>query len=366
MLNNLGIYIHVPFCTNICSYCDFCKIYYNKKYINNYLNNLEQEIKSRYKNEQINSIYIGGGTPTSLDLEELEKLLNITKIFKTNSQIEFTIESNIESLNEDKIKLLTKYNVNRISLGVQSFNKDILKILNRHHTKEQTINIIKKLKTNGLTNINIDLIYGIIPNREALKKDIETFLSLKIPHISCYSLIIEPNTYLSINNYKNIDEEIEYGDYNYIEKILQDNNYSHYEISNYSLKGYESTHNINYWNNGNYYGFGLSAVSFVGNKRISNTKNLTKYLQGSYIDTIDEETKDIEMSNTMILGLRKIEGINIINFKNKYNEDIKEVFDIDSLLKDKLLLLEDNYLKINPKYLYLSNEILLNFLERKI
>ena len=129
MQSFLGIYIHIPFCTNICNYCDFCKIFYNKKYINNYLDNLEKEIKSRYKGEIVNSIYIGGGTPTSLDKDELERLFKITKIFNKSKDIEFTIESNVESLNLDKIKLLKKYSVNRVSIGVQSFDKDICKIL---------------------------------------------------------------------------------------------------------------------------------------------------------------------------------------------------------------------------------------------
>ena len=313
----------------------------------------------------MNSIYIGGGTPTSLDKDELERLFKITKIFNKSKDIEFTIESNVESLNLDKIKLLKKYSVNRVSIGVQSFDKDILKLLNRNHNKEKTIDIIKKLKTNGLTNINIDLIYGIIPNRDVLKKDLDIFLELDIPHISCYSLIIEPHTYLYINDYHNIDDNIEYDDYKYIRDRLLDNNYNHYEISNYSKLGYESSHNINYWDNGNYYGFGLSAVSFIDNKRISNTKNLSKYLKGNYIDSIELEDKDIRMSNTMILGLRKIDGVNINSFKDIYNEDINKVFDIDKLLEDKLLMIEDGYLKINPKYLYLSNEILINFLERK-
>jgi oxygen-independent coproporphyrinogen-3 oxidase len=365
MSNFLGVYIHIPFCTSICSYCDFCKIYYNKKYINSYLDNLEIEIKNRYQDELVNSIYIGGGTPTSLSYQELERLLNITKVFKTTSNLEFTIESNIDSLDEEKIKLLKKYNINRISLGVQSFNQKCLNILNRTHTKEDTINIINKLKHNGLTNINIDIIYGIIDDIEVVKEDIKTFLTLDIPHISCYSLIIEPNTYLSLNNYKNIDEDIEYKQYELITKLLKENNYNHYEISNYAKDNYQSLHNLNYWNNGNYYGFGLSSVSFLNNYRITNTKNLSKYLQGNYLDNQVLEDKDTLMSNTMILGLRKLEGVDINSFYNKYQEKIEDVFDIEKLLKDKLIIIENNYLKINPNYLYLSNEILLNFLERR-
>jgi oxygen-independent coproporphyrinogen-3 oxidase len=340
-------------------------MYYNEKYINGYLDALEREIKTRYQGEVINSIYIGGGTPTSLNYNELERLLNITKMFKISNEFEFTIESNIESLDDDKIRLLKKNKINRISLGVQSFNNKCLDILKRTHTKDDTIKIIKKLKDNKLTNINIDIIYGIIDDIDVVKSDIETFLKLDIPHISCYSLIIESNTNLSINNYHNIDEDKEYQQYQFIAGILKENNYNHYEISNYARDGYQSVHNLNYWNNGNYYGFGLSAVSFLDNNRITNTRNLNKYLKGDYLDEALPEDKDTRMSNTMILGLRKLEGVDIKDFYNKYQEDIVDVFDIDELLQERLVLQEGNYLKINPNYLYLSNEILLKFLERR-
>lgn len=365
MQDFLGVYIHIPFCTSICSYCDFCKIYYDKIYIDRYLNNLDREIRERYKGEIVNSIYIGGGTPTSLDYQELKRLLDITRIFNTNREIEFTIESNIDSIDDDKIGLLKSYNVNRVSLGVQSFDSKCLEILKRTHNKKQAIDIIRKLKTNGLTNINIDIIYGIIDDMGVVEEDINTFLELEIPHISCYSLIVENNTMLSVNNYKNIDEDIEYRQYKFINNMLSKNNYYQYEISNYCKEGYESLHNINYWNNGNYYGFGLSSVSFINNYRVSNTRNLSRYLKGHYIDSEVLEDKDTRMSNTMILGLRKIEGVNRKSFYYQYQEKIEDVFEIDDLIRSNKLIDEDGFLRISCEYLYLSNEILLRFLERK-
>ena len=356
------IYIHIPFCNNICSYCDFPKLLYNKKFINNYLDSLENEIKTRYKQELVKTIYIGGGTPTSLDNEELERLLKITNIFNKEKNIEFTIESNIESLSLDKIELLNKYNINRVSLGVQSFDNNTLKYLNRHHTKEQVFEVINNLKENNIKNISIDLIYGANNNIETVKKDLETYLKLDIPHISYYSLIIEDNTVLSINKTKYIDEEIELNMYKYIEKELNKNGYNHYETSNYSKKSYESIHNLNYWDNGFYYGFGLGAVSYLDNFRISNTKNLTKYLNNNYIENKTYEDIETRISNTLILGLRKIKGINIIEFKNTFNKEILDIYNIKDLIKEEKLLLEADYLKINPKYYYLSNEILINFL----
>ena len=134
----MSIYIHIPFCNSICTYCDFCKIFYNKKYINDYLNNLEQEIKVRYKSEIVNTIFIGGGTPSSLDDEELIRLMNIIKIFKLNDNYEFTVECNIESITKNKLKIMKKYGVNRISIGVESFDDNIIKLLGRNHTKSKT------------------------------------------------------------------------------------------------------------------------------------------------------------------------------------------------------------------------------------
>lgn len=357
------IYIHIPFCDCICSYCDFCKILYNNKYIDNYLDNLEKEIRYRYKNELIKSIYIGGGTPSSLSYQELERLFNIIKIFKLDSNYEFTIECNVNNLDINKIKLFKDNGVNRVSLGVQSFNKEILTILNRSHIYKEVYNVINNLKNNNINNINIDLIYGVNDDIDIVKKDIDYFLSLDIPHISCYSLIIEDNTLLKINNYQNIDEDIEYEMYKYIENKLTSNGYIHYEISNYAKEGYQSTHNINYWDNGSYYGFGLGSVSYIDNYRISNTKNISKYNKGIYISNREYEDMNTNMSNDMILGLRKIKGVSISKFYNKYKKDIREVFDIDDLINNKILIIDNDNMYIDSKYIYLSNQVLIRFIK---
>ena len=356
------IFIHIPFCNSLCNYCDFPKMFYDKKFISKYLDSLEKEINQRYKNEPVKTIYIGGGTPTSLNIVELERLLKITNIFNKDNLVEYTIESNIESLSEEKIKLLKKYNINRISLGVESLNNDNLKELNRHHTKEQTLKLIKTLKQNKINNISIDYIYGINNNINIIKEDINLFLTLDIPHISCYSLIIEKNTIFGIQKREYINEDIEYQMYKYINKTLTQNNYSQYEISNYAKENYESLHNLNYWNNGEYYGFGLGAVSYLNKRRITNTKNLTKYLNKDYHKEITYESLKIRISHELILGLRKIKGIDIKEFQIKYKKDILTLYNIKDLLQENKLLLENNYLKINPKYLYLSNEILINLI----
>lgn len=337
-------------------------MYYSKKYINRYLDSLKKEISSRYNGEMVSTIYIGGGTPTSLDDEELKKLLEIVMIFNRCDDIEFTIEGNIESITGGKLKIMREYGVNRISIGVQSFNDEIVKILGRKHTREDVFEKIKLVKR-YFDNVNIDLIYAVTDDISIVKNDIDCFLKLGIPHISTYSLIIENNTILRIKGYNNINEDLDYEMYNYIEKTLENNDYIHYEISNYAKCGYESKHNLVYWNNNYYYGFGLSSTSFINNKRRVNTKNLSKYLDGNYLDEEVCEDKKIRMENEVMLGLRKLEGINLDIFKGKYGKDLEEVFDIDKLVKDGYLIKEDNYLRIDKKYVYVSNDILLKIFD---
>lgn len=357
----MSIYIHIPFCNTICTYCDFCKIYYTKKYIDKYLETLKKEIEERYKGENVKTIFIGGGTPTSLDAEELTKLLEITKLFNTEEHIEFTIESNIESITEEKLKIMKEYGVNRLSIGVQSFDDEIIKILGRVHNKEEIYNKIE-LSKKYFDNINIDLIYAVNENIDIVKEDLNNFLKLDINHISAYSLIIEDKTILKINNYQNINEDVDYQMYKLIEKTLEENNYIHYEISNYAKEGYESKHNLVYWNNEEYYGFGLSSTSYINSIRRTNTKNIKKYLEGKFMEEENYEDEEIKIENEIMLGLRKLSGINLNKFKEKYNIDLEQRYNIEPLLKEKYLIKEGNNIKINKEYMYISNEIIIKIL----
>lgn len=358
----MSVYIHIPFCNYICSYCDFCKIIYDKRYIKRYLDSLRSEIVSRYKGEEVKTIYIGGGTPSSLDIDELIMLLDIISLFNLSSDYEFTIEGNIESINEDKLIVMKKYGVNRISVGIQSFDRDIIKLLGRRHTKEEVfykINLIKRY----IDNINIDIIYGAYSDISILKSDISYALKLNVNHISAYSLIIEDNTLLKVNGFSYIDEDIDFEMYKYISDTLVSNGYIHYEISNYAKCGYESRHNLVYWNNDYFYGFGLSSSSYIDNERIVNTKNLSKYLDGEYIASREIENEDIRMENEVMLGLRKFKGINLDVFRGKYKRDLMDVFNTDDLVRDGYLVIEDNYLRISSEYMYISNEIIVRMFE---
>lgn len=354
-----SVYIHIPFCNTICSYCDFPKVYSSVCDKGLYLETLKKEIKTNYKNEIVNTIYIGGGTPSVLSIEELKKLLEITNLFKKNTNTEFTIECNIESIDEEKLKLLKKYNVNRISIGIESFDKKIISYLNRFHTKKEAIKKIKLVKK-YFNNINIDLMYAI-PGQsiKSLKKDIKTYLKLKIPHISYYSLIIEPHTKLYNENTSYIDEDIDYKMYKIITKKLK--KYHHYEISNFSYVGYESKHNLVYWNNEEYYGFGLGASGNINGVRYNNTKNIHKYINGDYKLEETKLTEEEKMQEEMFLGLRKLDGVDINKFEKKYHKKIEEVFDIKDLLEKNILIKKDGYMFINKNNIYTSNDIMIRF-----
>lgn len=359
-----SVYIHIPFCTNICSYCDFSKIFYNNKIVNEYLKVLEKEIDNNYKNELINTIYIGGGTPSSLNYEELETLFKIIKKFKLSDNYEFTIECNPENTDENKVKLFSKYGVNRVSIGVQSFNDKYLKILERKHTKKDVYNLVKCLKNNDIYNINIDLIFGINDQDiKDIKEDLDNFIMLDIPHISYYSLILEPNTKLYIDEYEEINDDKCADMYEYICNYLKDKNYIHYEISNFSKKGYESKHNLTYWNNEEYYGFGLGAHGFINNVRYENTRSFTKYLKGNYRLNEFNMTESSNIENEVILGFRKLKGINKAEFEKKYNFNIYDKFNFKNLIKNDLIRDDGKNLYINSKYIFISNEILVKVLE---
>ncbi len=355
----MSIYIHIPFCKTICSYCDFCKFYYNEKWVDNYLIALKKEIKSKYKNEPINTIYIGGGTPTSLNIKQLEKLLKLTKLFNFE-KIEFTVETNAD-LSLDKVKLLKQYGVNRISIGVQTVNPKHLKFLNRNHTKEEVINLVNLLKQYDF-NVNVDLMYGM-PNQtlKELEEDLDFILSLDVNHISTYSLIIEPHTKIYIDNVTNIDEDLDYQMYQLINKKLK--NYVHYEISNFAKEGYYSKHNLVYWNNLEYYGFGIGASGYIDGVRYDNTRSYQNYINGKYILESHKLSKGEKIENEFILGFRKLEGINILDFKTKYDMNILDIDIVKKLLKEGKLSVDNGYLKINPKYIYISNTILVNFID---
>jgi len=353
-------YIHIPFCNTICSYCDFCKVYYKTNLVDSYLNSLSNEIDKYYKGEVLDTIYIGGGTPSSLSINELNKLFSIINKLNISNNYEFSFECNLEDINEELLILLKNNKVNRISIGVESFNKRILKILNRRYDIDiiNRINLCKKY----FDNINIDLMYAIPSETiDELENDIDTFLSLDIPHISTYSLIIEKNTVMYNNKLKNIDEDTDYEMYKLIIDKLK-SKYNHYEISNFSKIGLESRHNLTYWNNNCYYGFGVGASGYINNTRYDNTRSITKYIAGNYRLESNKLSYNEEVENAFILGFRKLDGINIKEFSDRYMFNPLNLNIVKKLVEENKLVIDEYNIKISDDYIYLSNDILCNFL----
>ena len=331
-------------------------MYVNDEMIKNYLKALSNEIDTYYINDKLKTIYIGGGTPSVLEKDELDYLFSIITKLKKDDDYEFTFECNIEDINESLLIYLKEKGVNRLSVGVESFNKKILKILGREYdfNIKEKIALCKKY----FYNINIDLIYGINGQTlQDLEHDLKEFISLNISHISIYSLILEEHTILKINNYEEIDEDLNREMYDYICSFLKNNGYVHYEISNFSKKGYESRHNLTYWNNERYYGFGLGASGYIDDIRYTNTRSFTKYINGKYRYVMENMNKKIDMENFMILGLRKIKGVSNEEFKKRYGLDINNVFDTTKLKY------KNNYYYIDEDDLYISNYILKDFID---
>lgn len=366
MLKVKACYIHIPFCHNICSYCDFCKMYYNEHLVDKYLYELEKEITNTYQGEYLDTIYIGGGTPSSLSIKQLEKLFKILSIFNKSSNIEYTIEGNFLNTTKEKLLLYKKYGINRLSFGLESINHNNLNILERKESKEKTKEIITLAKSLGFNNINIDLMYAI-PNEtiEVLKEDISFILSLDIEHISTYSLILENNTKLKINNTEYISEDLDYEMYKTICKELSNNNYLHYEISNFSKDNKQSRHNLTYWNNNQYYGFGLGASSYLNNKRITNTRSITSYLKGNYQKDVELLTNKDIIEYEVLLNLRKKEGISLTNFYQKYHHELSYYYDYQGLVNSNYLEEKNNNLSIPEDKWYISNEIIVRILEKE-
>lgn len=358
-----SVYIHIPFCKSICSYCDFCKMLYNGPWVTQYLNALIKEIQDKYLGEEIKTLYIGGGTPSALSIKDLRYLFEIISGFNLEKLEEFTFECNLNDIDEELLQLLRENKVNRLSIGIESFNAAKLKFMERNHTFEEAKEKMKLIRKSGFDNVNVDLIYGIPgESLKDLKKDLELILKLEPDHISTYSLIVEDNTKIGISGVLPIPEELDASMYEYIVDRLEMKKYKHYEVSNFSLKNKESKHNLQYWNNNEYYGFGLGAHGYIHGVRYENTRNLTKYVNGEFLKSEEMLSKEDKMYNELMLGFRKMEGISLREFFLKYEINMQEAFDLHQVLKDEELIVDGEYIYVNPLYIYVMNEILIKIL----
>lgn len=372
MMNKKGLYIHIPFCRKICSYCDFAKRVSNQTFIERYLECLLKEFdlysKKGFDFSTIKTIYIGGGTPSSLNLELLDKLFKkISSLVDVQLIEEYNFEINPEDLSKELIDLLASYNVNRVSIGIQTLNKDLLKLLNRDFDYLKFKENLKYLKTK-IKYVNLDLMYAI-PGQTVndLEETIKEVISLNVDHLSVYSLILEEKTIFNylVNNHKInlIDEDTEMEMVDKIHKLLFPI-FQKYEVSNFSKKDCESKHNLLYWQNDEYLGIGLSSAGYLGNYRYVNTSSLKEYfsLVENEIFPIEElEELDLldEKKYHIILGLRLIKGIDVESYLRRFKTNIFEDFPkLVEFIEQGFLGYLDNRIFIYENYFYIMNHLL--------
>lgn len=375
--NDLGLYIHIPFCVKKCNYCDFLSAPATDLLINQYIDALLNEIRLqgiKYKEYKVKTIFIGGGTPSILDENLIDKLLKqIKKSFELSRIEEFTIECNPGTLNRKKIKIYKKYGINRVSLGLQSANDEELRMLGRIHTYEEFLETYSLLREEGILNINVDLMSALPhQNLKDWEKTLYTVAALSPEHISAYSLIIEEGTkfFQNIKDSDLPDEDEERQMYYRTKEILESTGYSRYEVSNYSKKGKECKHNSAYWTRKDYLGLGLGAASLIGNTRYSNIKDLDEYIKvvgnpGSIMVDIKTLSKKEEMEEFMFLGLRLSKGISIKDFEAKLEIDYNEVYGeiTEKLITQGFMNDEKGQLSLTEKGIDLSNVVLSEFIE---
>ncbi len=354
-----AVYIHVPFCSFICAYCDFCKLIYNKDFADKYLDALEKEMKDHEK-IKANSVYLGGGSPSSLNPLQLERLLKLGSYY-LDKDYEYCIELNPENMDDTKIDLLKKYGINRVSIGVQTFHEKYLKLAERKHTKEDVVKLIDKLINVGIDNISVDLMFGFSnETKYEVEDDINEFMKLNIKHVSCYPLVIEKNTKFYINKIKAVDDDLMYEYYEVINKICKSNGFERYEISNFAKKGYESKHNLKYWRDKEYLGLGLGASGYLNDIRYDNTKSLNEYLRGNYVihkELIKGNEKEFEY---IMLNLRLSDGLDINEYRKLFAKDFKKTYanEIKKLADEGLLVIDSKRCYIAQKGVYLSNYVI--------
>lgn len=368
-MKEIGIYIHIPFCIKKCEYCDFVSYCNKKEYVPQYINALKKEIKNNINKEyKITTIYIGGGTPSSIEENYIADIIETIKLnmneenLKDFENIEVTIEVNPGTVNKEKLQVYKKIGINRLSIGLQETHNELLKSIGRIHTYEEFIKTYNLARKIGFNNINVDLMIAL-PNQtiQDIKENLEKITKLNPEHISVYSLILEEGTPFynkyNENKIKLPDEELERNMYWYVKNTLENNGYMHYEISNFSKKGFESKHNMNCWNQEEYLGFGVAAHSYNNKIRYSNTNSIEEYIKGSNKIIHEKQTLEDMQKEYMLLGLRKIEGINIQKFKNKFAQNPIFIFkeQLNKLVDEELIIVDGNEIKLTNKGLDLAN-----------
>lgn len=371
-MEELGIYIHIPFCKQKCFYCDFCSFANKNEMQGKYVETVINEIKNITHKEKytVTTIYLGGGTPSILNPNYIKNILQeIKSSFEILDDAEITIEINPGTVNEEKLKRYKEYGINRLSIGLQSANDKILKNIGRIHDYKQFEETFFYARKCGFRNINVDLMIGLPTQAiEDVKQTLEKIIQKNPEHISVYSLIIEEGTIIekliNENKLQLPDEETERIMYWTVVNKLKENGYNQYEISNFSKKTYESKHNTNCWKQKQYIGLGTSAHSYLNKKRYSNTNNIEEYIKNIQENNIsknitihEEQTEESTMNEYMLLGLRMIQGININEFKQKFKIDptIKYKEILEKLQKENLIQITKTSIKLTKQGIDFGN-----------
>jgi len=366
-------YVHIPFCTQICYYCDFSKVFIKNQPVDTYLEHLIEEYDS-YDIKKLRTLYIGGGTPTALSAPQLAFLLEkLTDKLDLSYLEELTIEANPGDLDQEKIAVLKDSPVNRVSLGVQTFNDRMLKQIGRSHLEKDIYENIANLKKAGFDNISIDLIYALPKQTmEDVKTNVAKAIALDIPHMSLYSLILENHT-VFMNRMRRgklplPKEDLEAEMFEYIIAELGKAGFEHYEISNFSKPGFESRHNLMYWDNAEYYGIGAGASGYVNGIRYKNHGPIRHYLQAVEAGNarLQEEvlTLNEKMEEEMFLGLRKKSGVSKKRFEEKFGLSFEDQYGavVSDLTEQGLLVPDRDIVRMTKQGLFLGDTVAEKFI----
>lgn len=366
------IYIHIPFCKQKCSYCNF-HFSTSLNFKDEMLDAMKKEIflrKDELQNKNLQSLYFGGGTPSVLSADEIKSLIDeVLKHFNFNNDIEITLEANPDDLNSQFLKGLSDSAVNRLSIGTQSFFDEDLKLMNRAHNASEAEGSIKRAQDFGFENLSIDLIYGSpTSNLEIWKENLNKTIALEIPHISSYALTVEPKTalenWVSKGKVANPREEEQNREFYYMIDFLKDHGFNHYEVSNFAKEGFYSRHNSAYWKYQEYLGIGPSAHSYNGNDvRSWNVANNQQYIKKLNSNILAKETEILsqqdQFNEMIMIGLRTIWGVDLDSLNQKFSENILDKFnkEIQHKIEDGILKIENNHLKIPEKHWFMADGI---------
>ena len=358
-----SMYVHVPFCDSICAYCDFERCKRIPLLSHKWLKRIKEDIEER-KNETIDTLYIGGGTPTSLSCEELDDLLNSLDCFHP---IEYTIEANIENLTHEKLLILIKHGINRISLGVQSLNDDLIRIINRHHTSSEIMSKIDEIYDAGITNISVDMIYGLpTQTLDIWLDDLNKIANNpKVSHVSIYSLTIEEHSKFGRDNVQKVGEELDEEMYFQAITCLESHGFKQYEISNFAKDKKESLHNTTYWEFEDFIGLGCGAYGKENSIYYHHPFRIHEYLDKSLVTHEEKLEKEDEMFECVMMGLRMKKGVSVSSFRKRFNVDVLEYYKsaIEKNMKLNNLIIREDYLKCSDQGFGLLNSILVDFME---